>query len=66
VKEVAEVIELANDIEGITFCQTVIHSRRAFAKAPVAGMAVSEMQRADRDPKAVDEMLSFYAEVING
>jgi chromosome partitioning protein len=66
VKEVAEVMELANDIEGIMFCQTVIHSRRAFAKAPVAGMAVSEMQRADRDPKAVDEMLSFYAEVING
>ena len=66
VKEVDEVLALANDIEGMQFCQTVIRIRRAFAKAPVNGMAVSEVQKNDRDPKAIDEILSFYNEVLHG
>lgn len=64
VKEVDEVLSLANDVEGMEFCETVIHSRRAFAKAPVGGMAVTEIP--DRDTKARDEILSFYQEVLNG
>jgi len=66
VKEVDEVLALANNIEGMQFCQTVIRIRRAFAKAPVNGMAVTEVQKNDRDPKAIDEMLSFYNEVLHG
>jgi chromosome partitioning protein len=66
VKEVDEVLLLANDIEGMKFCQTVIHIRRAFAKAPVSGMAVTEMPKNDRDQKAADEMMGFYNEVLNG
>jgi chromosome partitioning protein len=65
VKQVDEVLALAKEIEGMTFCQTVIHSRLAFTKAPVNGMAVSEMVRTERDQKAIDEMMSFYGEVFH-
>lgn len=63
VKEVDEVLSLANDIADMEFCKAVIHSRRAFAKAPVGGMAVTETPKNDRDAKACDEILSFYFEV---
>lgn len=66
VKEVDEVLSLANDVEGMKFCQTIIRTRRAFAKAPVNGMAVTELQKNDRDPKAIDEILGFYKEVLDG
>ena len=66
VKEVDEVMSLANDIEGMEFCKTVIHTRRALTKAPVGGMAVTEMQKNDRDAKACDEIMGFYTEVLNG
>ncbi len=66
VKEVEEVIALGEDIEDMTFCRTVIHSRRAFYKAPVSGMAVTELKGNEFDRKAADEMLSLYEEIFNG
>jgi chromosome partitioning protein len=66
VKQVEEVLTLAKEIEDMTFCQTIIHSRLAFAKAPVAGMAVTEMKGPDYDRKAAEEMMSLYEEIFNG
>ncbi len=66
VKEAEEVMELAREIEAVQFCRTVIHHRRAFSKAPAAGMAVTELPARERDDKAVEEITNFYKEVIRG
>lgn len=65
VKQVEEVMALANEIDGMTFCKTVLHTRIAFSKAPVNGMSVTELKGKDRDSKAVDEILSLYEEVVH-
>jgi len=65
VKEAEEVLALAEEIEGMVFCQTIIHSRRAFYKAPVAGRAVTEMKGSEYDKKAAEEMMSLYEEIFN-
>lgn len=64
VKDADEVLELLGD--EVAVCKTVLHHRRAYAKAPMQGMAVTEMQGKDRDSKAHDEMTSLYAEVLAG
>jgi chromosome partitioning protein len=64
VKDADEVLELLG--EEVTVCKTVLHHRRAYAKAPMQGMAVTELQGKDRDPKAHDEMTGLYEEVITG
>lgn len=64
VKDADEVLELLGD--EVAVCKTVLHHRRAYAKAPMQGMAVTEMQGKDRDPKAHDEMTNLYAEVLAG
>jgi chromosome partitioning protein len=64
VKEVEEVLALAEEVEGMVFCQTILKSRRAYVKAVAQGMAVTEPK--DKDPKASEEMLSLYEEVVNG
>lgn len=61
VKDASDVLEL---LEGMPVCRSIIHHRRAYTKAPVMGMAVTEMQGRDRDPKAVDEILGLYAEIV--
>lgn len=62
VKDVDEIMEL---LEGFPVAQTILHHRRAYAKAPMLGMAVTELGK-ERDQKAADEMMSVYQEVING
>jgi chromosome partitioning protein len=62
VKDADDVVELLGD--EVTVCKTVLHHRRAYAKAPMQGMAVTEMQGRDRDAKALDEMMSLYEEVM--
>ena len=64
VKEVEDVLALADEVEGMIFCNTVLKSRRAYVKAVAQGMAVTEPK--DKDPKACEEMLSLYEEIING
>ncbi len=66
VKETEGVLELANEVEGMIFSQTVLHQRRAFVKAAAQGLSVVELKGAERDPKASDEMMSLYNEVLNG
>jgi chromosome partitioning protein len=63
VKDADDVLELLGD--EVAVCKSVLHHRRAYTKAPMQGMAVTEMGK-ERDPKAVDEMMSLYEEVING
>lgn len=63
VKDADEVLELLSD--DVEVCKTVLHHRRAYAKAPMQGMAVTEMGK-ERDPKAIEEMVALYEEVING
>lgn len=62
VKDADEVLELLGD--EVAVCKTVLHHRRAYAKAPMQGMAVTEMQGKERDTKAYDEMMNLYEEVI--
>lgn len=64
VKDADDVLELLGD--EVSVCKTVLHHRRAYAKAPMQGMAVTEMPGKERDPKALDEMMSLYEEVITG
>lgn len=66
IHEAEELKELAEEVEGMEFCNTVIRNRRAFAKAAASGMAVTEVQGKERDLKAMEEMLGLYEEVING
>jgi chromosome partitioning protein len=66
VKETEGVLELANEVEGMIFCQTVLHQRRAFVKAAAQGLSVVELKGSERDQKASDEMMSLYDEVLNG
>jgi chromosome partitioning protein len=66
VKETEGVLELANDVEGMVFCQTVLHHRRAFVKAAAQGLSVVELKGSDRDQKASDEIMNLYYEVTNG
>jgi chromosome partitioning protein len=61
VRDAQEVLEL---LEGQPVAKTIIHHRRAFAKAPMSGIAVTEMMRQDKDVKAVEEMQSLYEEVM--
>lgn len=63
VKDADDVLELLGD--EVMVCKSLLHHRRAYAKAPMQGMAVTEMGK-ERDPKAADEMMSLYKEVING
>lgn len=63
VKDANEIAELLGEYP---LCRSVIHHRRAFAKAPVSGMGVVDMKGDDRDEKAVSEMMALYEEVLNG
>jgi chromosome partitioning protein len=64
VKEVEDVLALAEEVEGMVFCQTVIRNRRAYVKAAAQGLGVTEPK--DKDAKASEEMLRLYEEVMHG
>jgi chromosome partitioning protein len=61
IKEVEDVMALAEDVEGMAFCQTVIHLRRAFVKAIGSGRMVAELD----DDKATVEIESLFEEITN-
>ena len=65
VKDAEEVREALADIEGISVCHSVIKMRRAFEKAPKDGLAVTELEPPDKDPKAIEEIMSLYGEIFN-
>jgi chromosome partitioning protein len=65
VKDAEETMEILQDIEGIQICRTVIRKRRSFEKAPVNGMAVTELEAPNRDEKAIQELTDFYQEIFD-
>ena len=65
VKDAEEVREALSDIEEISICTSVIKTRRAFEKAPKDGLAVTELEAPDRDPKAIEELTNLYEEIFN-
>jgi chromosome partitioning protein len=60
VKETDDLIALADDVEGMVFCRTVLHLRRSFVKAMGLGKSVIEMD----DEKATLEVQSLFEEII--
>lgn len=66
VKDAEGVVELAEEVEGMVFAQSVIHQRLSFTKASGMGLSVVELQGRDRDVKAAAEITSLYEEVTNG
>lgn len=65
VTDVDDVREMFEDIEDIKLVSAVIRERRAFKKAPIRGMAVTELPKPDYDKKAVAEMLGLYKEIFD-
>lgn len=59
IKEVDDVLALAEDVEGMVFCKTIVHLRRSFVKAVGLGKTVAELD----DQKAAIEMESLWEEV---
>lgn len=43
-----------------------IKSRKAFKRAAAAGLSVTELTGADYNPKAVEEIMTLYEEIIHG
>lgn len=64
VKQTAEILDLAEEVEGMQFTNAIIHNRLAFSKASGMGLSVVEMTGRDKDTKAVDEMMALYTEII--
>jgi chromosome partitioning protein len=65
VQEVEEVKEATEEIEDIAYCTVIIRYRRAFQKAPITGLAVTELKAPHRDDKAIAEIMQFYEEVFH-
>lgn len=66
VKQIDDVLALAEEVEGMEFSKSTIHNRLAFSKASGMGLSVVEMQGRDKDPKAIAEITALYEEIING
>lgn len=64
VKQLDEVLALADEVDGMQFTKAVLRSRLSFAKASGMGLSVVELTGRDKDAKAVGEMMSLYTEVV--
>lgn len=60
-----EATELLKDIESLTFIDTPLGSRKAYAHAASQGLAVTELTGPQRNPKAVDEIMTLFAHCFN-
>ena len=65
VKQIDDVLALAEEVEGMQFSKSVIHNRLAFSKASGMGLSVVELQSRERDVKAVAEITALYEEITN-
>ena len=63
VKEVEEAKNFISEFPNIKLLNIVISERIIFRRAAIAGMSVTEYK--PEDPKANDEMRTFYSEVFN-
>jgi chromosome partitioning protein len=60
-----EATELLREIQGLTFLDTPIGSRKAYAHAASQGLAVTELTGAQRNAKAVEEMMMLFSRCFN-
>lgn len=63
--DLAELIELTDDLENMTRSNSVIKSRKSYKKAVKQGKTIFELEGKDYDQKAVDEMNNLYYEVFS-
>jgi chromosome partitioning protein len=60
-----ETIEELRKAAGLIYLDAPLGSRKAFAHAASLGLAVTELLRPHRNPKAVDEMMALYQRCFN-
>jgi len=63
--ENTEATELLQDIKSLTFLDTPLGTRKAFAHAASQGLAVTELTGPQRNPKATDEIMALYQHCFN-
>ena len=57
--------ELLRDIQGLTFLDAPLGSRKAFAHAASQGLAVTELTGHQRNAKAIDEVMRLFQHCFN-
>jgi chromosome partitioning protein len=60
-----EATELLKDIKALTFIDTPLGNRKAYAHAASQGLAVTELAGAQRNPKAVEEITRLFTHCFN-
>jgi chromosome partitioning protein len=60
-----EATELLTEIKSLTFIDTPLGSRKAYAHAASQGLAVTELTGPQRNPKAVDEIMMLFTRCFN-
>jgi len=60
-----EAIELLQSLKALTFLNTPLGSRKAYAHAASQGLAVTELIGAQRNPKAIAEIMELFSYCFN-
>ncbi|MBV9771688.1 MAG: AAA family ATPase [Bryobacterales bacterium] len=60
-----EAAEMLKDINGLTFIDTPLGSRKAFAHAASQGLAVTELIGQQRNARAIEEIMTLYKHCFN-
>jgi chromosome partitioning protein len=63
--ENTEATELLREIKSLTFLNTPLGTRKAFAHAASQGLAVTELTGPQRNTKAIDEIMTLYRHCFN-
>jgi chromosome partitioning protein len=60
-----EATELLKDIKSLTFIEAPLGTRKAYAHAASQGLAVTELTGAQRNSKAIDEIMTLFEHCFN-
>jgi chromosome partitioning protein len=60
-----EATELLKDIQSLVFIDTPIGNRKAYAHAASQGLAVTELIGAQRNAKAIEEIMTLFSRCFN-
>jgi chromosome partitioning protein len=63
--ENAEATEMLKELKSLTFIDAPLGSRKAYAHAASQGLSVTELTGTQRNPKAVDEIMTLFAHCFN-
>jgi chromosome partitioning protein len=63
--ENAEATEMLKELKSLTFIDAPLGTRKAYAHAASQGLSVTELTGAQRNPKAVDEIMTLFAHCFN-